>query len=53
MGEIDKAKVEVGKFLDSEPDHTLRDEKEVVAPFHDAALRQRWLDDLRVAGMPE
>ena len=52
-GEIDKAKAEVGKFLESEPDHTLRDEKEVVAPFQDAALRQRWLDDLRVAGMPE
>lgn len=53
IGRLDEARAEMARFLQSEPDHTLREEAATLAPFRDLALRQRWLDDLRAAGLPD
>lgn len=53
LGRRAEAQAEMAKFLQSEPGYTLDDEAKTVAPFLDPAMRQRWLDDLRAAGMPE
>ena len=44
----------IAKFLESEPDHTIAKIRAYLQPqYKDPAEVERWLDDLRKAGLPE
>lgn len=53
-GNIDAARDAIAAFRDVKPDRTLRDEFEAFGTsWRDPATMQRWLDALRLAGLPE
>jgi hypothetical protein len=52
LGRLDEARVIVAEFVRDNPDWTVTSERDF--PFNPVQpLRQRWLDDLRAAGLPE
>jgi TolB-like protein len=52
LGRLDEARSTMASFVKSKPDWTLKDEEELLfQPIE--SLRQRWLDDLRAAGLPD
>ncbi len=54
VGEPQKAKAAMDIYLSKRPDHTLSIEADRVnRQWKDAAIRKRWLEDMRRSGMPE
>ncbi len=51
LGRIEEARAEVAKYLEAYPDRTMKDIRKF--PFKDPAQTERYLDDLRKAGLPE
>jgi class 3 adenylate cyclase/TolB-like protein len=52
LGRLDDARAIVADFVRDNPGWTVRSERDL--PFNPVgSLRQRWLDDLRAAGLPE
>ena len=51
LGRLDEARAEIVELRKKEPDYTL--EKAKLWPYKDAAQRDRYLNDLRKAGLPE
>jgi TolB-like protein len=52
LGRLDEARSNMEAFVKRNPDRTLKDEANFPFPLFDP-LQQRWLDDLRAAGLPE
>jgi adenylate cyclase len=51
LGQLEKARAEVAKLLEMEPDYTLESENH--RPYKDETRRVRLINDLRKAGVPE
>ncbi len=52
LGRVEEARAEMAKYLEASPDHTLEDIRRF-DPYKDPAQTERYLDDLRKAGLPE
>jgi tetratricopeptide (TPR) repeat protein len=51
LGRVEEARAEVAKYLEAYPDRTLKNIS--VGSYKDSAQTERYLDDLRRAGLPE
>ena len=51
LGRLDEARIEVSELLKKKPDYTLKMEN--LRPYKDPAHRDRFINDLRKAGVPE
>ena len=51
LGRLEEARAEVSKLLEKNPHYTLRSENN--SPYKDENRRERLINDLRKAGMPE
>jgi adenylate cyclase len=51
MGRLEEARAEVSKILEINPDYTLKSENNL--PYKDETRRERLVNDLRKAGVPE
>ncbi len=52
LGQLEQARSTMAAFVKDNPDWTLTEEAAIPIPIIDP-LQQRWLDDLRAAGLPE
>jgi adenylate cyclase len=54
LGRQEEAKATIGEFLQSEPDYSIAEVKDKTQHLYkDPAIRDRWIADLRTAGLPE
>jgi hypothetical protein len=54
LGRLDVARVAIAELLAQEPDYSVSYMRSIQAgKFRDPADLERWLDDLRKAGLPE
>jgi TolB-like protein/Tfp pilus assembly protein PilF len=54
LGRVEEARAVIAALLKNDPDYTVEKARlNVAGKFSDPALMERWLDDLRAAGLPE
>jgi hypothetical protein len=51
LGNLEKARETVAEFLREEPQYTLKRER--IWPYQDRAMLEKFISDLRSAGLPE
>ena len=51
LGKLEEARSEIAQMLEKEPDYTLENFK--VWPYKNKEDLERWMEDLRKAGVPE